>query len=127
MRSPYPLDGLSVEVVRIAFCILVHKNPSQVRRLLQRIRNPDDRYYVNVLKARRRAHRAPWETAFANVRGKDLNVVYRYGSGWGNFKLVSATLDAMRFFRGSDYDYFVNLSVQCYPIKPLEKIRGPAR
>lgn len=110
-------------MVKIAYCLLVHRNPEQVRRLLERIRNPEDHYYVNVFKARRHAARVPWEAALGTVRGMDLKVAYRYGSGWGNFNLIAATLDAMRFFRNSEYDYFVNLSGQCYPIHPLETFR----
>ena len=112
-------------MVRIAYCLLVHKNPDQVKRLLQAIRHPGDRYYVNVFRARRRSARVPWEAAFTECRDMSVEVAYRYSSGWGNFNLVAATLDAMRFFQRTEYDLFVNLSGQCYPIKPAEGIRMP--
>ena len=46
-----------------------------------------------------------------------IHVRYRYGKSWGAFPVVSATLDAMQKFSNNDYDYFVNLSGQCCPLK----------
>jgi hypothetical protein len=37
--------------------------------------------------------------------------------------VVSATLDAMQKFANSSYDYFVNLSGQCYPLKSNTTIK----
>lgn len=49
--------------------------------------------------------------------------MFKYADGWGSFKLVEATLDAMRHFREEDYDYFINLSGQCYPLRPIGDIK----
>jgi hypothetical protein len=45
----------------------------------------------------------------------------------GTFGLVEATLDGMNYWRHSEYHYFVHLSGQCYPIKPLTTIREELR
>jgi hypothetical protein len=109
-------------VARLAYGILVHKNPEQVRRLLERLRDPAAHFYVNVFKAKTPEARRPWERAFQGLGDVDLEVVYKYGPSWGAFGLIDATLDAMRHFRPLDYDYFVNMSGQCYPLQPMEEI-----
>ena len=109
-------------MVRLSYALLVHKNPEQVRRLVDRLRGPGVRVYMNVFKARTPEARAPWERTFPEDGDPDLKVVYKYGPSWGAFGLIEATLDAMRSFRPSDYDYFVNLSGQCYPLRAQAEI-----
>jgi len=46
-----------------------------------------------------------------------------YKTGRVGFRMVEATLDAMNYCRNLDYDYFLLLSGQCYPIKPLRVIK----
>lgn len=45
------------------------------------------------------------------------------GNGWGTFRLVDAPLAAMARYRNIDYDHFINLSGQCYPIHSQEEVR----
>ncbi len=58
-------------------------------------------------------------------------MVFRYRNGRFTFKLVSSTLAGMRHFVGSDFDYFVNLSGECYPIRSQDvihkRLTGPVR
>ena len=42
---------------------------------------------------------------------------------WGTFPVVDATLSSMRKFACFDYDYFINLSGQCYPLKSIDSIK----
>ncbi|HYM40381.1 MAG TPA: beta-1,6-N-acetylglucosaminyltransferase [Thermoplasmata archaeon] len=111
-----------ISTTRIAYCLLVHKNPSQVARLLRALWDPGHVYYVNVFRALDPKVQAVWERTLEPLRDPRLTVVFRYGAGWANFKCVAATLDAMRRFRDTDYDYFVNLTGQCYPIQSREEI-----
>jgi len=48
----------------------------------------------------------------------------KYGPSRGRFGLVAATLDSMRWFADRPYDYFVNLSGQCYPLKNVNEIKS---
>lgn len=110
-------------MTRIAYCLLVHKNPAQVARLLRALWDPDHVFYVNVFRAQMRQAQAEWARAFVPLQSPQLHIVYRYGAGWATFKCVAATLDAMRWFRRTGYDYLVNLTGQCYPIQPREEIQ----
>ena len=49
-------------------------------------------------------------------------MVFKYEAPRGNIKLVQATLDGMRFFRDLDLNYFINMSGQCYPLKPISLV-----
>jgi hypothetical protein len=116
------LGELDEFVARLAYGLLVHKNPEQVRRLIERLRDPSAHFYVNVFKTKTPEARRPWERALQGLGNHDLKVVYKYGPSWGAFGLIDATLDAMRHFRPLDYDYFVNMSGQCYPLHSIEEI-----
>ncbi len=87
--------------------------------MVDRIYHPDDAYYVDVFNN----NLVPqWREAL-NLPTSNFTTVFKYADGWGSFKLVQATLDAMRHFRETDYDYFINLSGQCYPLRPVEEIK----
>jgi len=105
--------------IRIAYCLTVHTRPEQVGRLLDRIGDADDHYYVDVFNK-------GLEDKWLQVLDRpayDIEKVFKYSNGWGSFKLVQATLDAMEHFRDKPYDYFINLSGQCYPLRPIEQIK----
>lgn len=64
-----------------------------------------------------------WGAELQEFQGPNFTIESKYANGWGSFKLIEATLDAMAHFRDSDYDYFINLSGQCYPLQPVRKIK----
>ena len=102
-------------MVKIAYCLLVHKNPRQVSRLLRSIYSESDLFWVNVFEGR--PSREEWLREIAEIGAHNIIVRFNYGKSWGTFPVVSATLDAMRGLAKSDYDYFINLTGQCYPLK----------
>ncbi len=105
----------------LAYCILAHKNPEQVRRLIDRL-GDGALVYVNVFNHSNTEQQARWRKTFDGAECKDLTVRFKYGGSWGAFNLVQATLDAMQYFRDQAYSHFINLSGQCYPIKPVNEI-----
>lgn len=117
-------------MVRIAYCLLVHRNPEQVKRLVDRLRDSRDRFHITVFGVGSSKSSADWTRNFEPFQDRNLGIVFKRGSGWGTFRTVAATLAAMRSFSESDYDYFVNLSGQDYPLKSREEIErkfGEAR
>ena len=50
--------------------------------------------------------------------GANVEIVSEFRCKWGSFGCVKATLSAMQHYTDVDYDYFINLSGECYPIKP---------
>ena len=105
--------------IRIAYCLTVHTRPEQTGRLLDRIGDAGDHYYVDVFNE---GLEEKWRQALDRP-SLDIETVFKYANGWGSFKLVQATLDAMEHFRELPYDYFINLSGQCYPLRPVEQIK----
>lgn len=106
--------------MRIAYFLPVYKYPEQVSRLIARIYSPLDCFYVHKDKG------TPfygWENIFDTYRSGNFLFIAKYKMGWGTFRMVEATLDAMNYFSTFDYDYFINLSGQCYPIKPISMIK----
>jgi hypothetical protein len=107
--------------LRIAYCISVYKNPKQVARLIERIYSPSDYFYIHKDK---KISPYEWESILGKYRNENVLLTSRYKCYWGAFGLVEVNLDGMNYCRSFDYDYFINLSGQCYPIKPLSIIKG---
>ncbi|MBN1321077.1 MAG: hypothetical protein JXA87_09575 [Thermoleophilia bacterium] len=103
--------------MRIAYVILAHKQPQQLRRLAARLDAPGVSFFVHV---DRRVGAAAFQQfvgaleSFENVR-----FVRRRVSRWGEFGLVRATLEgiAEALRQEPPVDYVVFLTGQDYPIK----------
>lgn len=118
--------------MRIVYFLLVHKNPEQVSRLVERLYSPADYFYIHKDKGK---PWQGWETISQKYRGGNVVLASKYRIGRkfpgrggrggypGDFELILATLDGMNWCRTFDYDYFIFLSGQCYPIKPLTMIK----
>jgi hypothetical protein len=104
--------------------LIVHKEPGQVRRLIERISDAEDQYYVSIFKNHQTGSLDQWNEELARFDAGNLTMVSKYSNGWGSFSLIQATLDAMQHFRRSGYDYFINLSGQCYPLKTVPEIKS---
>jgi len=123
----------------IAYFILAHHRPQQLRWLVDALVHPDgdgrgdkgqdtiilhvDRKSMLGLKAGRRGI---WQMA-QTLAGKYPNVIVmrpRF-TNWGGWSLARIQLDAidMALKASPNWSHFVNLSGQCYPIKPAEQIR----
>lgn len=108
--------------MKIAYCLLAHKNPDQVSRLIEKLYSPTDYFYINVFRTNETAPLAYWQN-IASKHGENIIVTPMPGGSRGTIRYSIANLDAMRSFSESQYDYFVNLSGQCYPLKPIAQIK----
>jgi len=118
----------------MAYFILAHHRPQQLRWLVEALAHPNgssrdtiilhvDRKSMLGLKAERRGI---WQTAKALAAEYPNVVVMRPRfTNWGGWSLARIQLDAiaMALEASPDWSHFVNLSGQCYPIKPIEQIR----
>jgi len=119
--------GSADRVLRIVYRIGVHKNPEQVSRLVERIYCPSDFFYINIFMTKETPPHSEWESALQKYRNGNMLYTWKRGGAWGGFGNVEGPLDAMTYCRGFDYDYFINLSGQCYPIKPMDVIKEELR
>jgi hypothetical protein len=109
--------------LRVAYLILAHRNPDQLRRLVDRL-EPDAPVFVHFdARAPRRmfARAERLLSSCSNVR-----FVPRHRCYWGSFNIVRATLECIHALveSGVEYDYATLLSGQHYPLRDAEGIRA---
>lgn len=104
--------------MKIAHLLLIHENPSQLKRLIQRLAHPDAEFYIHVdLKTD--------INPFLYLQSKDVKfIVNRVKVHWGAYSIVQATVNSLEEILKSDYNYdYINLlSGQDYPLKSTEAI-----
>lgn len=108
--------------MKVVFFILMHKNPEQTLRLIERLESPNSNFIVHVDR------RAP-EPIYQSIdelaaKRSDVQCVKRHRCYWANYGIVAATLECVRTALQSSahFDYAMLLSGQDYPIKPLSTI-----
>ena len=118
----------------IAYFILAHHRPQQLRWLVEALARPGgsgrdtiilhiDRKSMLGLKADRRGI---WQMAKAlAAEYPDLILMRPRFTNWGGWSLARIQLDAIAVAlkASAEWSHFINLSAQCYPIKPIEHIR----
>jgi hypothetical protein len=108
-------------VTKLAYCLLVHKNPHQVKRLINKLFSPSDQFYLNIFGNH---SEEIWPKSLEEFKSDNFFVTQKYSKAWGMFELVQVTLNSMKYFASKNYDYFINLSGQCYPLWPVEEIHS---
>jgi Core-2/I-Branching enzyme len=109
--------------VSLCYFIMVHKDPKQLDRLLSRLSDPQDRFIVHVNLA------APKATRDALVRVSldhaKVELLPSRRLRWGHWSLAECHRRAIALaMTRPGWDYLINLSGSCYPIKPVAQIRG---
>jgi hypothetical protein len=108
--------------MKIAFLILMHKNPEQTIRLIERLDSPTSSFIVHV---DRRASMEVFQPIAEWAADRDrVCCTRRYPCRWGQFGIVAATFECIRtaLTLSDAFDYAILLSGQDYPIKPLSTI-----
>ncbi len=107
----------------ISYIILAHKNPEQVKRLVQKLSHKDCYFYIHVDK---KTDISPFLEKFSQIK----NVFFMPDNDrelliWGDFSIVQATLTVMRkIITDERTGYVVLLSGQDYPIKSNTHIQS---
>ena len=102
----------------IAYYFLAYKEPERVIRLVNRLKTSTDYFYIHfgidVGKQRFNEwkHMVEKKCPKANVK-----ITSEFLTKRGSFDSVVAPLTAMRYYKEFNYDYFVNLTGECYPLK----------
>lgn len=115
--------------MRIAYFIMLHHKPQQFEWLFNAIYNETDFFVIHVdLKSifNFKGRGGTYSRVKELTRGRS-NVVLmtpQY-TNWGGWSLSRIALKAIHIAlsHGSHWDYFINLSGECYPIKRMEIIR----
>lgn len=105
--------------MKIAYLILVHKNPKQLVRLIESLQNDNDTFFVHLDKKCNMSE-------FGHILKENKNIKFiseRVSINWGGFSMVEATINLIKnSLNYSQYDYFILLSGQDYPIKNSKDI-----
>jgi len=104
--------------MKIAHIILVHKNPAQVARLVERLSHPDVDCWIHI-DAKCNI------TEFRDVlRMRNVYLTEpRMAISWAGYSIVQAMLNGMRAVlnAGEEYDYVNFLSGQDYPLQSPDR------
>lgn len=109
--------------LNICYFFMVHDKPAQFLRLLSAIHNDRDRFIVHVSQAASPQDRR----AFAEItaRFSRLDVLASRMTAWGHWSLVETHAAAIAHaLAHADWDYMINLSGACYPLKSSDQIRS---
>lgn len=108
---------------KIAYLLLVHQNPGQIKRLFRAIYHPDNLYFINLdgkmpEYLRRKITRDPLiKQSNVYLTEKELT--------WADWNLVQIVLDTMKqaLSLDQDWEHFINLSGQDFPLKGATEIQ----
>lgn len=108
-------------MIRIAFIMLCHTEPEQIRRLLKKLeefRCADVYIHVDLKHPEVREQIKENERVYILPEGKSFRIE------WGGINIVKATLELIREVKTSskEYDYIWLISGQDYPIVPVKEI-----
>ncbi|HZH95442.1 MAG TPA: beta-1,6-N-acetylglucosaminyltransferase [Flavisolibacter sp.] len=97
-----------------AYIILVHKNPDQACRLIQRLDDGSSSFFIHIDE---KAALPPFQKIFD--LGDKVTKVKRVHAKWGELSLVEAIVNGLVAVRkkGVDFERIILLSGQDYPIK----------
>ena len=105
--------------MRIAHLIMAYKNPSQLERLVKRLKHSKCCIYIHLDK-KIKIHNFKYLG--------DIERVYfiqnRMTCNWGGFSFVKAITNSIKeiLLKDEEYEHINLLSAQDYPIKPIEDI-----
>lgn len=115
---------------KLAYFIMVHHKPAQFGWLLDALDDPDDLILVHVDMKSRLGLKADRRGVMAEVRrlcaGRpNVRILPSRFTNWGGWSLSRMLLDAIATALKADpeWQYFINLSGQCYPLHPLPVVK----
>lgn len=114
---------LSEKRIKIAYFILVHRFPEQFKRCFKAIYNPDNYYLIHMdKKASNSLHEnvKKFLIDFPNASILDSENVI-----WGGYSMVQVELNGIKELLRlhTDWDFYINLSGQDFPLKSQNDIR----
>ncbi len=107
--------------MKLAYLILTHTNPLQLKRLVEKLAHTESDFYIHVDKKT--------DIAAFLILAEIPNVIFirnRIKVYWGGYSIVQATINGFQEIidLGRTYNYITLLSGQDYPLKSTAHIRG---
>ncbi len=115
---------MSQNTVKIAYLIMIHKNLDQFKRLFEAVYDPDNYYLVHVdRKSEHSFHRALGDFIRAYPNAHKLESQSVLWAGWSMVDVALRAIEELLKVTG-DWDYFINLSGQDFPLQSQQGIRA---
>lgn len=115
--------SISQDPIRIAYLVLVHRLPEQFKRLFKAIYEPSNFYLIHIDK---KANQEIGEEVKDFLKEyPNVHILKSEKVVWGGYSMVQAELDGMNYLlsMSEEWDYFINLSGQDYPLKSQKIIK----
>jgi hypothetical protein len=116
---------------RFFYLVLAHRCPEQLHALIEAIYDPEDVIFLHVdlksMLGMRPERNGTWQMARRLARTyPNVRLLRPRFTNWGGWSLTKITLSAIQLALRLDqrWTHFINLSGQCYPIKPIATIRS---
>lgn len=111
-------------MTRIAYSILAYKEPERVARLVNRVQTESDFIRIHFDKMIGKRRFTEWrKIVVEKCQKRDIEIVSIFRCKYGSFGQVDANLSAMRSYEEYNYDYYIELTGDSYPLKPPEVIK----
>jgi hypothetical protein len=102
--------------MKVAFIVLAHHRPAQLALLLRSLRHPNARTYLHI---DRQSRMTRFRSALATSGITDIDLLPRHRHYWGSIGIVDAALDGLQRALIDGCGYFVLLSGQDFPLRPI--------
>lgn len=108
--------------MKIAYLIVAHKLPNQLKRLVDRLEGPDVQFFIHV------DAKSPQREALMRIKSEKSSVCYIPSQlvRWAHMSQIEVTLSLLQYARQAEVtpDVYVLLSGQDYPIKTNDAIQS---
>lgn len=121
--QPRILKQDSARHIKIAYFIMVHHKPESFKAMFRKIYTRDQFYLVHIDK--KASEEITDEIQLYLVHFPNVYVLESMNIVSGGFSMIKAELNAMEFLLNvnNEWDYFINLSGEDYPLKSQNIIR----
>jgi len=112
-------------LTKIFYFISAYKEPESIVRLVN-ILDDDELHYFYIHFDKQTDPKLIdrlKELIEKSCHTKNIKIISEFICKWASFGIVDATLSAMKFSENLDYDYFINLTGECYPVKSRSQIQ----
>jgi hypothetical protein len=110
---------------KIVYNILAYRDPEVVSRLINTINTDQDFIYVHFDTMIGKEKFKQWKDFIAqDCQATNVTVVSEFRVKYASFWQIKAMLSAMKHYEKYNYDYFINLFPDSYPLKPLIELKN---
>ncbi|PJJ67306.1 beta-1,6-N-acetylglucosaminyltransferase [Chryseobacterium geocarposphaerae] len=131
MQTTFPITNPQTQslklntppLVKIAYFIMVHHKPNVFKAMFQKIYTKDQFYLIHI--DRKAKSELIEEIQFYIIQFPNVYLLESLNIVSGGFSMIQAELNAMEFLLNAslEWDYFINLSGEDYPLKSQQIIR----